>query len=88
MKVLRARLYQQEKRKQEDKLQEIHDSKDEIAWGSQIRSYVLHPYQMVKDHRIDLDVGNVNSVLDGDLDPFIQGVLLAKKSATGKLAKA
>jgi peptide chain release factor 2 len=88
MKVLKARLYQQEKRKQEDKLQEIHDSKDEIAWGSQIRSYVLHPYQMVKDHRIDLDVGNVNSVLDGDLDPFIQGVLLAKKSATGKLAKA
>jgi peptide chain release factor 2 len=87
MKVLRARLYQQEKRKQEDKLQEIHDSKDEIAWGSQIRSYVLHPYQMVKDHRINLDVGNVNSVLDGGLDPFIQGVLLARRADSAKLAK-
>jgi peptide chain release factor 2 len=87
MKVLRARLYQQEKRRQEDKLQEIHDSKDEIAWGSQIRSYVLHPYQMVKDHRIDLDVGNVNSVLDGGLDPFIQGVLLARKADSAKLEK-
>jgi peptide chain release factor 2 len=79
MKVLRARLYELEKRRQEDKLQQIHDSKDEIAWGSQIRSYVLHPYQMVKDHRIDLDVGNVNDVLDGAIDPFIEGVLLARK---------
>lgn len=86
MKVLRSRLYQVQKRDQEDKLQEIHDSKDDIAWGSQIRSYVLHPYQMVKDHRIDLDVGNVNAVLDGDLEPFIQGVLLAKK-AVGSAAK-
>lgn len=79
MKVLKARLYQAEKRRQEEKLQEIHDSKEDIAWGSQIRSYVLHPYQMVKDHRIHLDVGDVNSVLDGDLDPFIEGVLLSKK---------
>jgi peptide chain release factor 2 len=79
MKVLKARLYQHEKQKQEEKLQEVHDSKDEIAWGSQIRSYVLHPYQMVKDHRIDLDIGNVNEVLDGGIDPFIEGVLLAKK---------
>jgi peptide chain release factor 2 len=54
--------------------------KDEIAWGNQIRSYVLQPYQMVKDHRIGLDVGNVNSVLDGDIDVFIEGVLLAHKS--------
>jgi peptide chain release factor 2 len=82
MKVLRSRLYQAQKRKQDDKLQQIHDSKDDIAWGSQIRSYVMHPYQMVKDHRIDLDVGNVNAVLDGDLESFIKGVLLAKK-ATG-----
>jgi peptide chain release factor 2 len=79
MKVLKARLYQNEKRKQDEKLQEIHDGKDEIAWGSQIRSYVLHPYQMVKDHRIHMDVGNVNAVLDGELDPLIMGVLLAKK---------
>ncbi|MCP4686900.1 MAG: peptide chain release factor 2, partial [Desulfobacterales bacterium] len=56
---------------------EVHDSKNEIAWGSQIRSYVLQPYQMVKDHRIKLDIGNVNAVLDGDIDPFIKGVLLS-----------
>jgi peptide chain release factor 2 len=79
LKVLKARLYQHEKQKQDEKLQEVHDSKDDIAWGSQIRSYVLHPYQMVKDHRINLDIGNVNDVLDGGIDPFIEGVLLAKK---------
>ena len=80
MKVLKARLFQNEKQRQDDKLQEIHDGKDDIAWGSQIRSYVLHPYQMVKDHRIGLDVGNVNSVLDGDIDVFIEGVLLSGKA--------
>ena len=80
MKVLKARLYQLEKQKQDEKHQEMHDSKDEIAWGSQIRSYVMHPYQMVKDHRINMEVGNINSVLDGDLDPFIEGVLLSDKS--------
>ena len=79
MKVLKARLYQAEREKQDEKMQELHDSKEDIAWGSQIRSYVLHPYQMVKDHRINLDVGNVNDVLDGGIDPFIEGVLLAKK---------
>ena len=79
MKVLKARLYQREREKQDEKMQELHDSKEDIAWGSQIRSYVLHPYQMVKDHRIGLDVGNVNEVLDGGIDPFIEGVLLAKK---------
>jgi peptide chain release factor 2 len=79
LKVLKARLYQQEKEKQEEKKQELHDSKEDIAWGSQIRSYILHPYQMVKDHRINLEVGNVNDVLDGGIDPFIEGVLLARK---------
>jgi peptide chain release factor 2 len=79
MKVLKSRLYQREQQKQDEKMQELHDSKEDIAWGSQIRSYVLHPYQMVKDHRIKLDVGNVNAVLDGDIDQFIEGVLLAKK---------
>jgi len=79
MKVLKARLYQVERKKQDDKMQELHDSKEDIAWGSQIRSYVLHPYQMVKDHRINLDVGNVNDVLDGGIDQFIEGVLLARK---------
>jgi len=80
MKVLKSRLYEAEKRKQDERLQEIHDGKDDIAWGSQIRSYVLHPYQMVKDHRIGLDVGNVNGVLDGDIDVFIEGVLLSHKA--------
>jgi peptide chain release factor 2 len=82
MKVLKARIYQAEKQKQDEKLQEMHDNKDEIAWGSQIRSYVLHPYQMVKDHRINLDIGNVGSVLDGNIDPFIEGVLLAGKASS------
>ncbi len=77
MKVLLSRLYQHEKKKQDDKLQEIHDAKDEIGWGSQIRSYVLHPYQMVKDHRLNLDIGNTNAVLDGGIDPFIEGFLLS-----------
>ena len=80
MKVLKARLHQLEKQKQDEKHQKMHDSKDEIAWGSQIRSYVMHPYQMVKDHRINMEVGNINGVLDGDLDPFIEGVLLSDKS--------
>ena len=80
LKVLKARLYQLEKQKQDKMFQELHASKDEIAWGSQIRSYVLHPYQMVKDHRINLEVGNINSVLDGALDPFIEGMLLAGKA--------
>lgn len=79
MKVLRARLYQEEKQKQDKKLLDIHAGKNDIAWGNQIRSYVLHPYQMVKDHRINLDVGNVNRVLDGDIDVFIRGVLLEQK---------
>jgi len=81
MKVLKSRLYQREKRKQEEKIKEIHDSKEDIAWGSQIRSYVLHPYQMVKDHRINLEIGNISAVLDGALDPFIENVLLAGKSS-------
>ena len=81
MKVLKSRLYQLEKRKQDEKYEELHSNKDEIAWGSQIRSYVMHPYQMVKDHRTNLEVGNVNSVLDGTIDPFIEEVLLSEKSS-------
>ncbi len=80
MKVIKSRLYQLEKQKQDEKYEELHANKDEIAWGSQIRSYVMHPYQMVKDHRINLEVGNVNSVLDGSIDPFIEGVLLSANS--------
>ena len=83
MKVLRARLYQAEKEKQDEKLREIHDTKDDIAWGSQIRSYVMHPYQLVKDHRTKIESGNVNSVLDGAIDPFIEGLLLARHAVNG-----
>jgi peptide chain release factor 2 len=77
MKVLKSRLYEYEQRKRADEKQALYESKEEIAWGSQIRSYTLQPYQMVKDHRIDLGIGNVNDVLDGNIDPFIEGVLLA-----------
>jgi peptide chain release factor 2 len=80
MKVLRSRLYQAEKQKQDAELQQMHDNKEEIAWGSQIRSYVLHPYQLVKDHRTNMETGNVNSILDGNLDALIEGVLLASKA--------
>jgi peptide chain release factor 2 len=86
MKLLKARLHQREKQKQDEKLQEIHDSKEDIAWGSQIRSYVLQPYQLVKDHRIGLEIGNVNEVLDGGIDPFIEGVLLSKDKKGAKAA--
>jgi peptide chain release factor 2 len=75
MKVLKARLHQLEKKKQDAKMQEVHESKDEIAWGSQIRSYVLHPYKMVKDHRTSHEVGNAEAVLDGRLDDFIEAYL-------------
>jgi peptide chain release factor 2 len=78
MKVLRSRLYEHEEEKRAAEKQADYQKKDEIAWGSQIRSYTLQPYQMIKDHRIGLEVGNVNDVLDGNLDPFIEGVLLAK----------
>ncbi|MCF8053599.1 MAG: peptide chain release factor 2 [Desulfobacterales bacterium] len=88
MKVLKARLYQHEKQKQDDKLQMMHDEKDDIAWGSQIRSYVLHPYQMVKDHRLQMDVGNVNDVLDGGLDRFIEAALMTGKYARPGSASA
>ena len=77
MKVLQSRLYQLEKEKQEKKMQDLHDSKDDIAWGNQIRSYVLHPYRMIKDHRTDFEVGDVDRVLDGDLDQFIEEALLS-----------
>jgi peptide chain release factor 2 len=78
MKVLKSRLYEHEEEKRAAEKQADYQKKEEIAWGSQIRSYTLHPYQLVKDHRIGLDVGNVYDVLDGNLDPFIEGVLLAR----------
>jgi len=81
MKVLRSRLYEREQQLQSDKLQEIHDSLENISWGSQIRSYVLHPYRMVKDHRTHVEKGNVDAVLDGDLDELIEAYLLQEGGA-------
>lgn len=80
IKVLKSRLYELEENKRAEEKQADYDKKEDIAWGSQIRSYTLHPYQMVKDHRIGLEVGNVSDVLDGNLDPFIEGVLLESAS--------
>jgi len=76
MKILRSRLYELELEKQKEKMDVFHKTKKDIAWGSQIRSYVLHPYRMVKDHRTSLEVGNADAVLDGDIDQFIQAFLL------------
>jgi peptide chain release factor 2 len=76
MKYLRSRLYEMKLREQNERLQEINKTKMDIAWGSQIRSYVLHPYKMVKDHRTNLETGNVNRILDGDIDDFIEAYLL------------
>jgi peptide chain release factor 2 len=82
MKVLKARLYDLKMKESQAKLEQISGVKKEIAFGSQIRSYVLHPYQLVKDHRTKEQVGDVNRVLDGDLDGFIKSYLMKKASGT------
>ena len=82
MKVLKARLYDLKVKEQASKLEQIAGAKKEIGFGSQIRSYVLQPYQMIKDHRTRMEVGDVHRVLDGDLDPFIKNYLLKKASGT------
>ncbi len=79
MKMLMARLYEQEKQKKMEKQEGLHGDKKNISWGSQIRSYVLQPYRMIKDHRTDQEAGNVDAVLDGNLDPFIKAYLLWHK---------
>jgi peptide chain release factor 2 len=76
MKYLKSRLYEMELQQRNDKISEENKLKKDIAWGSQIRSYVLHPYKMVKDHRTNLENGNANRVLDGDIDDFIQAYLM------------
>jgi peptide chain release factor 2 len=82
MKVLKARLYDLKLKEQQAELQRIGGEKKEIAFGSQIRSYVLHPYQMIKDHRTKYQVGDVTRVLDGDLDDYITSYLMARASGT------
>ena len=86
MKVLKSRLYDLEMQKKQAKLDAIENSKMKIGFGSQIRSYVLHPYRMIKDHRTKFEVGDVDRVMDGDLDPFIKSTLAAR--ARGTLGQA
>ena len=75
LKILRSRLFEYYREKEREKLAEIEKKKKKIEWGSQIRSYVLHPYRMVKDHRTNLEEGNVDKVLDGEIDEFIETYL-------------
>jgi peptide chain release factor 2 len=79
MKVLRARLAERERRERESRRQALEDEKKEIAFGSQIRSYVLHPYRLVKDHRTSLEIGDVDRVLDGDLDSLVEAELRSRR---------
>ncbi len=80
MKILKAKLYELEERKRAEKLKELHEEKKEIAWGSQIRSYILQPYRLVKDHRTGYEIGDVEAVLDGELDGFIWAWILKNMS--------
>jgi peptide chain release factor 2 len=86
MKVLKARLFDLRMKEQQAKLEQLGGEKKDIAFGSQIRSYVLHPYQMIKDHRTKYEVGDINRILDGDLDEFIKTYLMAKAAGTIGLA--
>ncbi|NCI46174.1 peptide chain release factor 2 [Sediminibacterium sp. WSJ-3] len=79
LKMLRSRLYEEELRKRQEAIDATNASKKKIEWGSQIRSYVFHPYKMIKDHRTDYEVGNVGPVMDGELDGFIKAYLMMEK---------
>jgi len=89
MKVLRSRLYELEIEKRQAETRKMDETKRDISFGSQIRTYTLQPYRLIKDHRTKFEVGDVDRVLDGDLDPFIRNFLLArKKGALGNAAEA
>jgi peptide chain release factor 2 len=81
MKVLMSRLYELEKKKKNEKLEKLEDAKSDIAWGNQIRSYVLHPYQMIKDLRTNEETWDVDKVLDGEIDEFIKANLIHRKKS-------
>ena len=83
MKILKSRLYDLEVEKQKEKMQTYHKTKKDIGFGSQIRSYVLAPYRMVKDHRTNVEVGNADAVLDGDIDQFIEAYLMQADEPVG-----
>ena len=79
MKILKSKLYELELEKKREASRKVEDSKLDIEFGSQIRSYVLHPYRMIKDHRTKIEVGDVDRVLDGGLEPFIRGFLRLRR---------
>ena len=79
LQMLRSKLYEEELRRREEMKNATNASKKKIEWGSQIRSYVFHPYKMIKDHRTDFEVGNVQPVMDGELDGFIKAYLMMEK---------
>jgi len=84
MKMLKAKLYQLEEDKKRAEIERQYGEKGEIAWGSQIRSYVFQPYQMVKDHRTGAETSNVQAVMDGDIEMFIQAKLRGDKAEKGE----
>jgi peptide chain release factor 2 len=79
MQMLKSRLYEEELRRREEAKNAVNANKKKIEWGSQIRSYVFHPYKMIKDHRTDFEVGNIQPVMDGELDGFIKAYLMQQK---------
>jgi len=85
MKMLRSKLYDLEMKKRQEETDKLDETKMDISFGSQIRSYVMQPYRLIKDHRTKFEVGDVDRVLDGDLDPFIRSYLMAKKKTKGRL---
>ncbi len=88
LKMLKSRLYEEELRKREELKNATNSTKKKIEWGSQIRSYVFHPYKMIKDHRTDFEVGNVQPVMDGELDGFIKAYLLSMTAGTAVARRA
>jgi peptide chain release factor 2 len=84
MKFLRSRLYELELRKRREAADKLEAAKADIDFGSQIRSYVLHPYRLVKDHRTKLEAGDTDRVLDGDIDPFLKAYLSSRQSAISR----
>lgn len=88
MKILVSRLYQKKKEEEDEKLSRIEKSKKDIAWGSQIRSYVFHPYNMVKDHRTNVETSNIQSVMNGQIHLFIQAYLMGKGGQTSRQAES
>jgi peptide chain release factor 2 len=88
MKILRARLFELEDRRKLEQLEQFIRDKKDITWGIQIRSYVLQPYRMVKDHRTGVEVGNTDAVLDGAIDPFIEAYLMGVRTSGAEAAPA